>query len=93
MRTRKEGKDVTTQDFNKYFQLYMDRQTHLYTHTYRKGRDGKCLNMASQFTTVLIIVADRNGKMKKTLKLVMDVSVWLYSMIGAGKRQNKGFAS
>ena len=28
MRTRKEGKDVTKQDFNKYLQLYMDRQTH-----------------------------------------------------------------
>ena len=49
--------------------------------------------MASQFTTFLIIVADRNGKMKKTLNLAMDLSVWLYSMIGAGKRQNKGFAS
>ena len=66
--------------------------TFMNTHTRRVGM-GSVLNMASQFTTFLIIVADRNGKMKKTLNLAMDLSVWLYSMIGAGKRQNKGFAS
>ena len=61
-------------------------------HTGRAGM-GSVLNMASQFTTVPIIVPDRKDKMKKTLKLAMDLPAWWYSVIGPCKRQNKGFTS